>query len=188
MFEIRNLTKEYKNKLILNDLNYEFIEGNIYIIKGDNGSGKSTLFKIIAGIINKDKGYITGNKLINFLPEKYHLTKLIKAKSFLKDHINNLDIDSVMKRYELDNKIISNLSKGNLQKIGIIKTIYLDSDIYILDEAFDGIDNNIKNILIDDLLSLKNQKKIIILSNHENINLDKLSPIYLNLRNGKIEI
>lgn len=185
MLEIKNLTKKYAKNVVIDNLSYKFIEGNIYIIKGENGSGKSTLFKILAGIINKNSGYISSNLRINFLPERYALPELISSKNFLNNIIDN-NISIIMEKYQLKNKLIFSLSKGNIQKIGIIKTLYMDADVYILDECLDGIDKEIKEVVISDLLRIKNDNKIIILSLHENIDLNKLMPKILFLRDGKL--
>ena len=48
MIKITNLTKKYKNKVILNDLSYDFDTHGLYIIKGYNGAGKTTLANILA--------------------------------------------------------------------------------------------------------------------------------------------
>ena len=48
MIKITNLTKKYKNKVILNDLSYDFDTHGLYIIKGYNGAGKTTLAEYIS--------------------------------------------------------------------------------------------------------------------------------------------
>ncbi len=183
MFSIRNLNKSYNIK-ILDNLSYEFYEGKLYVIKGSNGSGKSTLFKIISNIISKDSGEFD-DKRISFLPDKFIIPNMIMASSFL-DDIIDIDAKEVMKKYNLIDKLAGNLSKGNKQKLGLITTIYTDADIYIFDEGIDGLDDYTKKIFFNDLNSLLNKNKIIILSLHEEINLDFLNPVYLYLKDGKL--
>lgn len=185
MFEVKNLSKKYNNEIILNNISYTFNEGNIYIIRGINGSGKSTLFKIISGIINKSSGYISNDKTVSYLPDKYVLPGLIKAKTYLNYIFDDYKkVDELSKIYNLDNKLITNLSKGNKQKLGIISKTYILSDIYIYDEGIDGLDKDTKEIFFNELINLKNNNKIIILSLHEDINEDLLKPINLEIKDG----
>ena len=50
MIEARNLTKRYRELLVIDNFSHSFEEGKIYGIMGENGAGKSTLFRCIAGI------------------------------------------------------------------------------------------------------------------------------------------
>ena len=185
MFEIKNLTKKYNNEIILNNICYKFIEGNIYVIRGINGSGKSTLFKILAGIINKSSGYITKNKTISYLPDKYVMPSLIRPKTYLKViYDNDYKIKILLDLYKVDDKLICNLSKGNKQKLGIISKTYGDYDIYIYDEGLDGLDINTKKIFFEELKRKKEDNKIIILSLHEDIYEYDLKEIKLKISDG----
>ena len=58
MIKITNFTKKYKNKVILNDLSYDFDTHGLYIIKGYNGAGKTTLANVLALLDFKYKGTI----------------------------------------------------------------------------------------------------------------------------------
>ena len=185
MFELKKVSKRYGNDIILSDITYTFKEGNIYIIRGANGSGKSTLFKIITGIINKSSGYITKNKIISYLPDKYVLPGLIKPKTYLNLIFGDYKlVNKLINLYKVEDRLIFNLSKGNKQKLGIISKTYINSDIYIYDEAVDGLDNTTKNVFLEKLLELKKNNKIIILSLHEDINESLLKPINLCIRDG----
>ena len=58
MLKIENLNKKFRNNIIFDNVNLEFKKGDLVHLYGINGSGKSTLFKMIAGIIDPDKGKI----------------------------------------------------------------------------------------------------------------------------------
>lgn len=61
IIEIVNLTKQYKNKIVLNNINLNIKKGKSYGFIGINGSGKSLLFKIICGFVRPTSGYINVN-------------------------------------------------------------------------------------------------------------------------------
>ena len=166
--KVENLTKEFKDSLILNDINLEFQEGKVYGLVGPNGSGKSVLLKIICAFYMPTQGkvlidgvnYNDGN---NFPP---NLRALIDKPSFIPDLsgfenlkllakiqnlINDDDIINTLKivnLYEEKDKKFYKYSMGMKQKLGIASVLMEDPKIMILDEPFNGIDDKskIKNL------------------------------------------
>ena len=183
--KVENLTKEFKDSLILNDINLEFQEGKVYGLVGPNGSGKSVLLKIICAFYMPTKGkvlidgvnYNDGN---NFPP---NLRALIDKPSFIPDlsgfenlkllaNIQNLinddDIINTLKivnLYEEKDKKFYKYSMGMKQKLGIASVLMEDPKIMILDEPFNGIDDKSKSKLFEYLAKIK-KNKIIIISSH----------------------
>ena len=183
--KVENLTKEFKDSLILNDINLEFQEGKVYGLVGPNGSGKSVLLKIICAFYMPTQGevlidgvnYNDGN---NFPP---NLRALIDKPSFIPDlsgfenlkllaNIQNLinddDIINTLKivnLYEEKDKKFYKYSMGMKQKLGIASVLMEDPKIMILDEPFNGIDDKSKSKLFEYLTKIK-KNKIIIISSH----------------------
>lgn len=183
--KVENLTKEFKDSLILNDINLEFQEGKVYGLVGPNGSGKSVLLKIICAFYMPTKGkvlidgvnYNDGN---NFPP---NLRALIDKPSFIPDlsgfenlkllaNIQNLinddDIINTLKivnLYEEKDKKFYKYSMGMKQKLGIASVLMEKPKIMILDEPFNGIDDESKSKLFEYLAKIK-KNKIIIISSH----------------------
>lgn len=183
--KVGNLTKEFKDSLILNDINLEFQEGKVYGLVGPNGSGKSVLLKIICAFYIPTQGkvlidgvnYNDGN---NFPP---NLRALIDKPSFIPDLsgfenlkllakiqnlINDDDIINTLKivnLYEEKDKKFYKYSMGMKQKLGIASVLMEDPKIMILDEPFNGIDDKSKSKLFEYLAKIK-KNKIIIISSH----------------------
>ena len=185
MLKLEHVYKKYGNKMILNDINYEFKTKYLYMIKGENGSGKSTLIKILAKTIYKTNGKIDADLSFSYLPDKYNLPKLIKVSNYLYSYSNNKElVKYYMYRYLIPDKLIMNLSKGNYQKIGIIMMLMNEMDVYLLDEPFDGLDIDIKEVLKDDIKRLVNNNKIVILVSHINIDIKDINIKRLEMVNG----
>lgn len=183
--KVENLTKEFKDSLILNDINLEFQEGKVYGLVGPNGSGKSVLLKIICAFYMPTQGkvlidgvnYNDGN---NFPP---NLRALIDKPSFIPDLsgfenlkllakiqnlINDDDIINTLKivnLYEEKDKKFYKYSMGMKQKLGIASVLMEKPKIMILDEPFNGIDDESKSKLFEYLAKIK-KNKIIIISSH----------------------
>ena len=86
MLEIKGLTKKFKQRTVLRDINLSLKFGNIYGFIGANGSGKSVFFKTICGFLKPDKGTVTVNgktigKEIDFLPSLGPVFRLSHHKS-----------------------------------------------------------------------------------------------------------
>lgn len=171
MLVIKNLVKKYHNNKILNNLSYVFEKGNLYIIRGDNGSGKSTLLKILSKISYKTSGEISGNERIAYLHDKPVFPYLMRVDDYLKTVIklnnSNANYLDILEEYNIPNKRIFELSKGNKVKLGIAQVLLNDMDIYIFDEPIDGLDDFAKELFKNKILELIFNDKIVIMSLHE---------------------
>lgn len=167
MLKLEKISKKFKNKIIFKDVSYEFDKG-IYILMGYNGSGKSTLFKIISGIDSDYFGNVYVKKLF-YLPEKMSLPKDLKTYDFLNHYVKiNKTYGSFIglcKNYKLENKPIKSLSKGMIQKVGIIMSFLDNYDTILYDEPLEGLDEESINLFIDDIKKIKDAT--IIISLHE---------------------
>lgn len=172
-----NIHKKYKNNVVLNGFNYEFKSG-LYLFLGRNGSGKSTTMKIIANIILPSNVNHSITKLkVAYLCEKFELGNQ-KVFTFLKSikrlNNSNMNIKIEMKNWLLPNKYISNLSKGNKQKCGILMMMLTSSDVYLFDEPTDALDSKSIDLFLKYISDLIHQEKIVIISTHEKKYFDGL--------------
>ena len=153
MIEIYNLQKYYHKKLVLSIDYLHFEKGKVYLLVGFNGSGKSTLLKSILKIIDY-KGKIEVNtSKIGFLPERFPEVSYISALSFLKGLIideNEENIYKYAKLFNINLNIsISNMSKGNLQKVMIVQAIMNNASLMIFDEPLNGLDPKMQDVFIN---------------------------------------
>ena len=186
MIEVINLSKKFRNKLIFEDVNLKFSQGNIYGFIGPNGVGKSVFFKTISGLIKASEGSVIVNgkvirRDIGFIP---NLGYMDNDASFIEDisgfqnlkllaSINNKIDDNIilnlMKRLKLDpssNIKVKNYSLGMRQKLSIIQVIMENPDVVILDEPFNGVDKESVLIIKEIISELKHDNKIILLTSH----------------------
>ncbi|MDE5714976.1 MAG: ATP-binding cassette domain-containing protein [Anaeroplasmataceae bacterium] len=171
--KLHDVSKSYYKAVGVSKINLMIEEGKLYLFLGENGSGKSTTIKLISKVIfpNQQNGSILNEfKKIIYLPDKRNYPKLIKTSLFLKyflgkDYVKEKVIDT-MKRYHLSDKPIGALSKGMVQKLGIIQCILSNGDLYIFDEPTDGLDTISIQIFKQDLQNLLEHRKTIIISTH----------------------
>ncbi len=187
---------------------------NITLIFGKNGSGKSTLINLLTGILKPLGGEcIYNNKKLNF-ENLINLTSLsaqdtILFNGTLKENItmnffsNKEKVDEnlllrVIKLADLEifiesfsdkiNHHISdagkNLSGGQKQRIGFARALYKNSKILILDEPSNNLDTKGKETLIENILEISKEKKIIIATHDKD--LIKLNNISYEIKDKKL--
>lgn len=167
--------KKYGSKEVLHDVSLEIEKGEVVLFTGKNGSGKSTSIKLLLEMIllrKQDKGTIKKEDLkIGYVPERIILPRFYRIKDYLKDYydVKNTGFNYIelAKYFNLDiNKKLNQLSKGMIQKVALIQCLDTNNDLFILDEAVNGLDDESIELLINKLKELKNMNKTIIIVTH----------------------
>lgn len=181
MIELKDIRKSYNGKVIFEDVNMKLEEGTVTAFVGHNGCGKSTMLKVISGLVRKDCGEIIYDRKYRFsyVPERFPAINM-SARAYL-EHMAEIDniytendsldkINSLARDFFLENmldKPMKNLSKGTLQKIGVIQAIMSNPEVLLLDEPLSGQDIDSQGMFVEKIKKLKEQGAIILLSAHE---------------------
>jgi len=183
----KGLTKQYGNKIALNDFDLIIPKGSVYGLLGPNGAGKTTFLRIINQITAPDKGLVTiaGKPLdksiipmVGYMPEERGLYNNMKigeqALYFAKlKGLSNVDAQKKTKYWfeklgidEWWNKKLTELSKGMGQKVQFVITVLHDPELLIFDEPFSGFDPVNAQIIANEILELRDKGTTIIFSTH----------------------
>lgn len=206
--ELKNVTKVFDNVEIIKDVSVIFEGGNIYGLHGRNGSGKSVLMKLICGLYEPTKGEILYNDInLNakgLYPES--LRASIEKPSFYPDLTgfenlkelakiqNKITDEDILKSLEIVNlttekeKKYSKYSLGMKQKLAIAQAIMEHPNILILDEPFNGIEDNSIEKIINYLKEEAASGKLIIFSTHIKDDLNSLATVIYHLDNGTLKL
>lgn len=170
---LKNLTKSYEDKTVLNNLNIFFFEGQINCLMGASGIGKTTLIHLIMGILKPDSGEILGcnDKKITAVFQEDRLIehwdaikniKLVCDKSITTEHIlqelHKVGIE------EGQNQPVSSFSGGMRRRVALIRAMLTEGDIIILDEPFKGLDEALKKQVIEYVKESTVGKTVIIVT------------------------
>lgn len=166
--KVTDLTKIYNHVKVLDRVNYQFDNGNIYLITGENGCGKTTFVKLILKLIYPDGGDVDVQGDMFYIPDKFYFPMELKVCDFLKMFISG-DCHQMLDEWMIDeyhNSKLKSLSKGTLHKILLVIAFNSKKDIYIFDEPLNGLDDDSKCIFISQINKLKKQDRIIIIITH----------------------
>ena len=175
MITVEHLTKYYGDFMAVDDLSFEIDEGHVYGFLGPNGAGKSTTMNIMTGCLSATEGVVKINgydifeepenakRLIGYLPEQPPLymnetpeeyLKFVGEAKVLKGKELKCQVEEVIEQTKIGNvkkRLISNLSKGYKQRVGIAQALLGSPKVIILDEPTVGLDP-IQIIEIRDLI------------------------------------
>ena len=206
VIELKNVSKEYKDNLVLDDINLKFESGNIYGFVGRNGSGKTVLLKLISGFINPTKGSISfdGKVLYKDIKLPPNLRCLIENPSFIPmmsgydnlklladilHKIGEKEIIDTLKSvnlYDAKDKTYHKYSLGMKQKLGIAQVLMEDPDIIVLDEPFNGMDDESIEKIRNILLEKKSEGKLILIASHIKEDMNILADYVYEVKNSKV--
>ena len=193
MLKIRSLTKKFKEKTVLMDVNLDIHSGSVFGLIGPNGSGKSTLLKIMAGIMKPDLGCICIDDervfdnpnvkrdilLISDDPFYFFNATLKDMKEFYRVWYPNLN-DEIYEKYRAifkldENKTLKNFSKGMKRQSFIVLALAISPKYLFLDEAIDGLDPVMRLTFKRAISKMIEEKEMtVIISSH---NLRELEDI-----------
>lgn len=195
MIRIKNLSKSYGSKVVLENINLNFEKGKVYGIVGENGAGKTTLFKCIAGL-EKHNGTIecdygrTKDFLGYLQTEPYFFSKitgneyiqlLCNARNVITNDLKEKNIFD-LPLYEYAVKY----STGMRKKLAFTAILLQENKLFILDEPFNGVDIH-SNIIITEIIhKLKEMEKSIIISSHIFSTLNETCDEIILIKNGQI--
>lgn len=206
MLEVNNLTKKFKRKIVLSNINLKLKFGNVYGFVGTNGSGKSVFFKTLCGFLRADNGDIVlkGKKIgkdIDFLTdlgvliekpafiENYNQFQNLKYLAGIKNKISDNDIKKILQKVglNLSNKDkVKNFSLGMRQRLGIAQAIMEEQKILVLDEPFNGLDRQGREDIKKIIYNLKTPDRLILLTSHIEGDIEDLSDYIFEFNAGSI--
>ncbi len=188
MVEIKNLTKKYGSQLAVDHISFTVKQGEILGFLGPNGAGKSTTMNILTGYLSatsgevKIDGYdildnpVEAKKKIGYLPEHPPLYMDMTVREYL-DFVYDLKkveedreahlskICDTVKITDVQNRLISNLSKGYKQRVGLAQAMVGNPEVLILDEPTVGLDPK-QIIEIRSVIKQLGREHTVILSSH----------------------
>jgi manganese/zinc/iron transport system ATP- binding protein len=191
--KIEDLTVAYGEHPVLWDIDLEVPPGVLMAIVGPNGAGKSTLIKTVLGLIKPAAGFVTilgkpysqMKKKVGYVPQRtsvdwdfptnaldvtlmgtYGRLGWIKRPG-PKEKQQALEALEKVGMSDFSGRQINNLSGGQQQRVFLARALVQNSDIYFMDEPFQGVDAATEKAIITILQELRSQGKTVICVHHD---------------------
>src|SRR5215217_8077664 len=214
MLQLRNITKTFGSVIANNDVSITVHTGTIHAIVGENGAGKSTIMRIAYGFYNADSGeiFVDGNKVeirtphdaialgIGMVHQHFMLVDTMTVAENIilgaeTGTVTNLDLDKAnheIKKLSDELKLninprtlIEDLSVGQQQRVELLKALYRDAQLLILDEPTAVLTPQEVEEFFAILRRMKEQGKTIIIITHKLEEVLAISDEVTVMRDGK---
>lgn len=202
MLSVNNLSCTRGGRQLFKNISFELAQGECLYLQGENASGKTSLLRIITGIADADCGNVKWkNENIKTSDSFYQELLYLGHSSAIKNeltiienlviqtkldsrNINHKKLDKALKYFNLQvnsNQIVRQLSAGQKRRVLLARLITETKKLWVLDEPFAALDNQaimlLKSLLQNHLQNLG----ILIVTSHQNFDLENIKHRELNL-------
>lgn len=203
-----NVTKTFKDKVILDNISVRFGSGKIYGIAGENGSGKTMFLRALSGLMRPSDGKVTydGKVLyddISFLPSlgiiienaglypEFTAKKNLEYLASVKKIIGNEEIENALRRVGLDpadKRTVKKYSLGMKKKLMIAQAVMERPDVLLLDEVTSALDEESVKTVRQLITEEKERGALIVISSHNKEDLELLCDEIYSMASGKLTL
>lgn len=193
VLEVKNLTKSYGDRVLIDDLSFSMPKGAIVGIVGANGAGKSTLFKMLSGAEQPDSGTVELGETVKLASVDQFRDSMDDTKTVFQEisegadiiKINNFEIPAraYCSRFNFkgndQQKIIGELSGGERNRVHLAKLLKAGGNVLLLDEPTNDLDVETLRALEEALLEFPGCAMVI---SHDRWFLDRIATHILDYR------
>ncbi len=210
MIEIKNVSKKFGTLRAVDDLTLEVGPGELYGFIGPNGAGKSTTMKMLACLLRPDSGTarVCGfdvrkdgdeiRRVLGYMPDYLGVYDDLTVDEYLQFFAAAFRIarskrrgliDEVLKLTDLTEKrraMVSSLSRGMTQRLGVARVLLHDPKVLLLDEPASGLDPRARIEMRELLVELRRMGKCLMVSSHILSELAEMSTSIGIIERGKL--
>ncbi|MCC9623301.1 ABC transporter ATP-binding protein [Thalassospira sp. MA62] len=205
MLKVEQLSKKIDRQTILDGIDFTVESGEIIALVGRNGAGKTTLLRTMVGIIRPDMGDVLyGSKSIFkdaglkrdviFVPDSadalknYTVNEATDLYESIYPSFNRTVFRETLTRYNIDNKKIRQLSKGQKALVTLSLAFAVQAKYYLLDEPTDGLDVVAKSDVLKLMIAqVENRNCSIIVSSHQLHELERIADRIIMIESGRVK-
>lgn len=211
MLKIKNLSKSFNNKKVLDNISFDVKNGEIAVFLGQSGVGKSTLLRILNNLESYEDGEIVLNNkpldlkkankehLIGMVFQQFNLfehmtverniTFVLEKSAKKNSHDAKLIAQDLLKKFGLLDKAnlpVTELSGGQKQRLAIARTLSLKPQVVCLDEPTSALDPMLTGFVANNIEELRNQNYTVLVTTHDIALIERLECTIYLMDSGKI--
>ncbi|CAD7288015.1 ABC transporter ATP-binding protein [Campylobacter suis] len=199
ILKIKNLSKNFGKKQVLNGINLQLKNSEILTILGESGCGKSTLLRIIAGLESKDGGEISllQNYGVAMMFQNYALFPHLNVRENIEFALHKMGknerkarVDELLEKFkiaEISKNSCDKISGGQAQRVAFARAVANKERLLLLDEPFANLDHNLRSALRSELKQMIKESEIsAIMVTHDKEDAFVLSDSIALIKSGEI--
>lgn len=209
MLTLNNITVQFSDKKVIDNLSLTFNRGEIIGLVAPNGTGKSTLLNVIMNFLRPNSGNVVYKTNYNYKNKRnevkmHQLISSFPEQSDLYPELSGFDhlmifakiwgnsneiVESVIEQLEMSDyvtKKTKTYSLGMKQRLCFAMQLVTDTEVMLMDEVMNGLDPNNMALISSVLIELRRKNKLIIIASHLLENLESYADRVLFLDQGKI--
>lgn len=205
MLSVKNITKTFYGKKILDDVSFDVHPGQITVLLGQSGVGKSTILRILNHLETLDSGTIELNnnpiefKKVGMLFQDFNLFNHLTVLENITLPLTKVALKSIseaqktayalLQQFGLESKAASYpvaLSGGQKQRVALARTLAMNPSVICLDEPTSALDPQLKSDIAQIITKLAQQGFMIIVTTHDTTLLQQLACTIHLMQDGKI--
>ena len=205
MLTVQQLSKTIDRQRVLDDIDFTVGAGEIIALVGRNGAGKTTLLRTMVGIIRPDTGDVRYGPAsifekselkrdVIFVPDSadalkhYTVNEAAALYESIYPTFNRSTFRETLTRYNIDNKMIRQLSKGQKAMVTLSLAFAVQAKYYLLDEPTDGLDVVAKaDVLKLMIAQVEARNCSIIVSSHQLHELERIADRIIMIEKGRVK-
>ncbi|MFD1206034.1 ABC transporter ATP-binding protein [Sporosarcina contaminans] len=209
MLTLKDVSKAYKDKVVLDRLNFVAEKGEIIGVAAPNGTGKTTMFSVMANFIKPDSGQVifdgkwayrnekeelSIHKMLTTFPEQKDLFEELSGVDHLKLYAkmwtgSTNRVQPIIERLDMGHyvkKKVRTYSLGMRQRLCFAMMMAANTPVMLMDEVMNGLDISNVALISDCLMEMKKEDKLIFVASHLLENLDLYADRVIFLKAGTI--
>lgn len=202
LLECKKLTKCYRSKEVLKQVDLTLESGHMIGILGPNGSGKTTLIKMINGLLTPSAGEILfcgerigvqSKKHISYLPDQTYLNMNQRVKDvvdFFKEFYEDFEEG---RAYAMLDKLqikaadrLKTMSKGTKEKVQLVLVMSRRARLYVLDEPIAGVDPAVRDYILNTILVNYEPEASVLIATHLIADIENILDEVVLLKDGQV--
>ena len=208
LLQVQNVTKQYGEKVALNDFSMDICSGEIVALIGENGAGKTTLLNIICGyskpsagqvqykgknivanpLITREFGVLIEPQFLDYISAEENL-RLLSQLTNQKQDTRIKELLEKTELYSSRKKKVKEFSFGMKQRLGLCQCLLTEVGFIILDEPFVGLDPIGKEIFKQTIMDIAHKQNVpVLFSSHDLDDVDQICDRLVMISKGNKQL
>lgn len=205
MLSLKNISKHFQNKLVVDDVSFDVQPGEIVVLLGKSGVGKSTILRILTGLESNESGTITFNgkplpaQSVGMVFQEFNLFPHLTVEQNITLPLQQVAGKSVEEAQQIAHQLLATyeltaqtymypqrLSGGQKQRVAFARTLAMEPKILCCDEPTSALDPMLTSTVAQEINKLAQQGLVILIATHDTELIKQIACTIYLMKHGKI--